>query len=73
LTPNEEQLLTCTPEGLKIAEGAAVMATYRDMRCPAAVGFKGPKNKTLVFGFPLEAVTDFDKIYSSSIQWLNEQ
>ena len=73
LTPNEEQLFTCTPEGLKIAEGAAVMATYRDMRCPAAVGFKGPKNKTLVFGFPLEAVTDFDKIYTSSIQWLNEQ
>ncbi len=73
LTPNEEQLFTCTPEGLKIAEGASVMATYRDMRCPAAVGFKGPKNKTLVFGFPLEAVTDFDKIYSSSIQWLNEQ
>lgn len=73
LTPNEEQLFTCTPEGLKIAEGAAVMATYRDMRCPAAVGFNGPKNKTLVFGFPLEAVTDFDKIYTSSIQWLNEQ
>ena len=73
LTPNEEQLFTCTPEGLKIAEGAAVMATYRDMRCPAAVGFKGAKNKTLVFGFPLEAVTDFDKIYTSSIQWLNEQ
>ena len=73
LTPNEEQLFTCTPEGLKIAEGASVMATYRDMRCPAAVGFKGQKNKTLVFGFPLEAVTDFDKIYTSSIQWLNEQ
>ena len=73
LTPNEEQLFTCTPEGLKIADGASVMATYRDMRCPAAVGFKGPKNKTLVFGFPLEAVTDFDKIYTSSIQWLNEQ
>ena len=73
LTPNEEQLFTCTPEGLKIAEGASVMATYRDMRCPAAVGFKGPKNKTLVFGFPLEAGTDFDKIYTSSIQWLNEQ
>ena len=73
LTPNEEQLFTCTPEGLKIAEGASVMATYRDMHCPAAVGFKGPKNKTLVFGFPLEAVTDFDKIYTSSIQWLNEQ
>lgn len=73
LTPNEEQLFTCTPEGLKIAEGAAVMATYRDMRCPAAVGFKGSKNKTLVFGFPLEAVTDFDKIYTSSILWLNEQ
>ena len=73
LTPNEEQLFTCTPEGLKIAGGASVMATYRDMRCPAAVGFKGPKNKTLVFGFPLEAVTDFDKIYTSSIQWLNEQ
>ena len=51
LTPNEEQLFTCTPEGLKIAEGAAVMATYRDMRC----------------------LTDFDKIYTSSIQWLNEQ
>lgn len=73
LEPNEEQIFTCNPEGLKIAEGAQVMATYRDMRCPAAVGFKGAKNKTLVFGFPLEAVSDFDKIYSSSILWLNEQ
>ena len=27
-------------------------------------------SKTLVYGFPLEAVQDFEKIYKHSIEWL---
>ena len=79
MEPNEEQLFTCTPEGLK-AEGeeAVKMATYEDMRCTAAVGYKKDQSAndqvvngvTLVYGFPLEAVMDFDKIYRHSIEWL---
>ena len=70
LEPNAEQLFTCTPEALKPAEKEAVkMATYEDMRCTAGVGTE----HTLVYGFPLEACTDFDKIYKQSIQWLLEQ
>ena len=70
LEPNAEQLFTCHPEGLKATEGAVRMATYEDMRCPAAVGYE---HKTLVYGFPLEAVMDFDKIYKHAIEWLLER
>ena len=69
LEPNEEQLFTCHPEALKPLDDAVKMATYEDMRVPAAVGYN---HRTLVFGFPLEAVMDFDKIYRHSIEWLNE-
>ena len=70
MEPNEEQLFTCTPEALKPEGGETVkMATYEDMRCTAGVG--GPQ--TLVYGFPLEACTDFDKIYRYSVEWLLEQ
>ena len=68
LEPNEEQIFTCTPEAIKpFGDGAVRMAEYQDMRCPAAVGWQ---NKTLVYGFPLEAVQDFEKIYKHAIEWL---
>lgn len=70
LEPNEEQLFTCSPEGLKPENGAVKMAYYEDMRCPAATGWN---HQTLVYGFPLEAVQEFDKIYRHSIEWLLEQ
>ena len=55
----------------KPADNEAVkMATYEDMRCGAAVGYRGQKSKSLVYGFPLEAVQDFEKIYKHSIEWL---
>lgn len=67
LEPNAEQLFTCHPEGLKPADKDAVrMATYEDMRVPAAVG----STSSLVFGFPLEAAVDFERIYRHSIEWL---
>ena len=70
LEPNEEQIFTCHPEGLKPEKGAIRLAEYQDMRCTAAVGYE---RKTLVYGFPLEAVMDFDKIYRHSIEWLLEK
>ena len=70
LEPNEEQLFTCCPEGLQAEKNAVRIATYEDMRCPAAVGYE---HKTLLYGFPLEAVQEFDKIYLHSIEWLLEQ
>ena len=70
LEPNEEQLFTCCPEGLQAEKNAVRIATYEDMRCPAAVGYE---HKTLLYGFPLEAVQEFDKIYRHSIEWLLEQ
>lgn len=72
LAPNSEQLFSATPEGL-MPQGseARTLASYMDMRCPAAVGCKHINNATtLVWGFPLEAVTDFDRIYQLSIEWL---
>ena len=46
------------------------MAEYQDTRCPAAVGWQ---RVTLVYGFPLEAIQDFDKIYKHSVEWLLEK
>ena len=67
LEPNEEQIFTCTPEGLKATDNAVKMAEYEDMRCPAAVGFE---HRTLVYGFPLEAATDFDAVYRRAVEWV---
>ncbi len=70
LEPNAEQLFTSTPEALKPAgDGSVKMATYEDMRCTAGVG---TRHQILVYGFPIEACTDFDKLYRQSIEWLLE-
>ena len=67
MEPNETQLFTCTPEALRPEDAnAARYASYEDMRCPAAVN----SPNTLVYGFPLESVIDFDKIYRQSIEFL---
>ena len=71
--PNEEQLFTCTPEGLSPAGmGAKRTAQYLDMRCGAAVGYTNASGTptTLVYGFPLEAVRNFESLYKHSIEWL---
>ena len=53
------------------SEKAQVIANYVDMRCPAAIGTKNANpSATLVWGFPLEAATHFEKIYQQSILWL---
>jgi len=69
MEPNEEQLFTDHPEGIKAEDEAVKMATYEDMRCQAAVGWN---HQTLVYAFPLEAIQDFDKIYKHAIEWLLE-
>ena len=69
LEPNEEQLFTAHSEALKPEKEATAWATYEDLRCPAAVG----TDKTLVFGYPLEATIDFDKIYKHAIEWLTKK
>ena len=71
MMPNEEQLFSPNPEGLKPTSDEAVrMATYEDMRCPAAIGYN---HQTLVFGFPLEAAQDFEPVYRHAVEWLMEK
>ena len=78
LEPNEEQLFTPAPEGIMPTDTLAIrMASYEDMRCPAAIGYQSPitnhqsqMTSTLVYSFPLEAVQSFDKIYRHAIEWL---
>ena len=69
MEPNELQLFSPAPQGLMPCNDGVRMASYEDMRCPAAVGHA---HKTLVFGFPLEAVQDFESIYRKSVKWLLE-
>ena len=67
MEPNETQLFTCSPEALRPEDAnAARYASYEDMRCPA----HDSSPNTLVYGFPLESVIDFDKIYRQSIEFL---
>ena len=71
LSPNDTQLFTPHPEGLMPApmtndQSPIIWATYMDMRVPAAVSTPS----TLVFGFPLEASTDFDNLYKRAIKSL---
>ena len=78
LTPNDTQLFTDHPEALKPEADAVRIASYEDMRVPAAVGYKSPMTNhqspmTLVFGFPLETVQEFDKIYQRAIEWLMKE
>ena len=69
LEPNEDQLFTCHPEALKPADSTACrIATYEDMRCPAAVATE----RTIVYGFPLETTTQFEEIYRRSMLWILE-
>ena len=78
LQPNQEQLFTPAPQALMpVGQGATALATYEDMRCPAAVGYMPPADtpqmsnaKTLVFGFPLEAAIDFEHLYRRAVNWL---
>ncbi len=69
MEPNELQLFSPAPQALMPCNDAVRIASYEDMRCPAAVGYD---QKTLVFGFPLEAVQDFESIYRKSVIWLIE-
>lgn len=77
LSPNDSQLFTDHPEGLKPESDAVKWATYEDMRCPAAVGYSSPAtdhpSKTLVFAFPLEAATDFDRLYLPALDWILQE
>jgi hypothetical protein len=67
--------VSATKEGKTV-----VYANYEDMRCPAAIGWKDSKTvnnetvstSTLVYGFPLEAVQDFEKIYRHAIEWFKQ-
>ena len=71
--PNEEQIFSCTPEGLNPEGlGAKRIAEYMDMRCSAAVGYKPflGAPTTLLYGFPLEAVRNFESLYKYSVEWL---
>ena len=74
-SPNEEQLFTCTPQGLRAeGEGSFRAAEYTDMRCPAAIGYASDSaavaSRTLVFGFPIETAVEFDKLYRRSISFM---
>ena len=79
LTPNDVHLFTANPQGLKAEKEAARWATYEDMRVPAAVSYKPLSHPssalpaTLVFGFPLEAAMNFDKLYRRAVEWLLEK
>ena len=76
LEPNDRQLFCASPEAIKpYGEGAKRIAHYQDMRCDAAIGWQNEETnaRTLVWSFPLEATSDFDRIYQYSVKWLLDE
>ena len=70
MEPSESILYCEETEGLTDkGKGAAVAARYVDSGVCAGVSYKG-NNRTLMFGFPLESVQEFESIYSECIQYL---
>lgn len=71
--PNTEQLFTAEAQALAPrGDGTEEIAVYKDMKCSAAIGWKQNDGEatTLIWGFPLEATCNFNKIYQYSIKWL---
>ncbi len=76
MQPNDRHIFCPTPEAIQpYGDGAIRIAHYVDKRCDAAVGWKSndTNSRTLVWAFPLEATTDFDRIYHFSIRWLLQE
>ena len=81
--PNAQRIFTPKPESLTPEEGSVRLMDYMDARCCGAVGWVAPdsivepeakrRTKTLVYGFPLEAVEQFDDLYRHSVKWLITQ
>lgn len=75
--PNSDGLFAEAPESLRPTEGARRLAIYKDMRTPAAIFWTDTTTltgqaRTLVYGFPLEAATNFEEVYTYSLQRLLE-
>ena len=73
LEPNDRQLFCASPEAIQpFGANAKRIAHYEDMRYDAAIGWRSEdeQSRTLVWAFPLEATSDFDRIYHYSIRWL---
>ncbi len=69
--PNTDGLFSESPESLQPSKGAVRLARYQDMHTPAGIMGNFPNHsRTISFGFPLEALTDFNALYTYSIQQL---
>ncbi len=69
--PNTIGLFAASPESLRPAKDAVRIARYSDTHTPAGIVWRNPSGtQTIVFGFPLEALTDFNALYTYSIEQL---
>ena len=75
--PNEYTLHTENPSGIEPADDkrfrgtSRCVARYQDTRMGAAVATKDTR-KTLLVGFPLESLEDFNSTYINFINWLQK-
>lgn len=75
--PNENTLHAENSSGIEVEQDkkykgtARCIARYQDTRMGAAVATKDSR-KTVLVGFPLESLEDFDKTYINIINWLEK-
>ncbi len=72
--PNEEIIHAESVMGLSpVEKKAQAAARYADSGVCAGVAYQnGDKERSLVFGFPLESTIQFEEVYSQAIQWLTK-
>lgn len=67
-----ETIIPCeSPDALTPQNDAKIFARYSDTRIGAGIAFEGDK-KQLIYGFMLESLEDFDRLYKASIEWLTK-
>ena len=68
MRPSETALACENPQGLAPACGATSLGHYLDTGMSFGIRY----HNLIIFGFPLESITNFDDIYAKSIQYLSK-
>lgn len=71
-TPTPDIIHCENPEGLTpCGDKCKCIARYQDSGICAGVAYNDER-RLIVFGFPLESVAEFDKLYMNCIEWLTQ-
>lgn len=73
-TEPQEEIIHCeNPDGIApCGDHAEVIARYADNQVSAGIAYDNNNRKMLIFGFPLECISDFSALYQECINYLTK-